>query len=77
VGYQELIIIFLIILLLFGGRKIPEIARGLGKGMREFRKARDGIRDAIDKETNDDKSKEAEAGDAEDEEGQEEQDRRD
>ncbi len=76
-GYQELIIIFLIILLLFGGRKIPEIARGLGKGMREFRKARDGIRDAIDKETNDDKSKEAEAGDAEDEEGQEEQDRRD
>ncbi|MCF7854317.1 MAG: twin-arginine translocase TatA/TatE family subunit [Candidatus Pacebacteria bacterium] len=52
-GYQELIIIFLIILLIFGGRKIPEIARGIGKGMREFRKARDGIRDAIDEEARD------------------------
>ena len=50
-GYQELIIIFLIVLLLFGGRKIPEIAKGLGKGIREFRKARDDIRDAIDRET--------------------------
>jgi len=49
-GYQELIIIFLIVLLLFGGKKIPEIARGLGKGLREFRKARDGIRDAIEEQ---------------------------
>lgn len=39
---QELFIVFLIILLLFGGRKIPEIARGLGKGMREFK---DGLND--------------------------------
>ena len=50
VGYQEMIIIFLIVLLLFGGRKIPEIARGLGKGIHEFRKARDDIRDAIEHE---------------------------
>lgn len=42
VGPQELLIILLIVLLLFGGRKIPEIARGLGRGVREFRKARDG-----------------------------------
>ncbi len=49
-GYQELIVIFLIVLLLFGGRKIPEIARGIGKGMREFRKARDDIHDAIREE---------------------------
>jgi len=48
IGYQELIVIFLIVLLLFGGRKIPEIARGMGKGIREFKKARDDIRDAID-----------------------------
>lgn len=47
-GPQELIIIFLIVLLLFGGKKIPEIARGLGKGMKEFRKARDEIRDNIE-----------------------------
>lgn len=35
---SEIIIIFLVILLLFGADKIPEIARGIGKGMREFRK---------------------------------------
>ena len=50
IGYQELIIIFLIVLLLFGGSKIPELARGLGKGIREFKKAKDDIRDAIEKE---------------------------
>ncbi len=49
-GYQELIIIFLIVLLLFGGSKIPELAKGIGKGIREFNKAKDGIRDAIEKE---------------------------
>ena len=43
IGPQELFIILLIVLLLFGGRKIPEIARGIGRGMREFRKARDEI----------------------------------
>ncbi len=50
IGYQELIIIFLIVLLLFGGSKIPELARGLGKGIREFKKAKDDVRDAIEKE---------------------------
>jgi len=46
-GYSELIIIFLIVLLLFGGRKIPEIARGLGQGIREFRSVRrDSVADA-------------------------------
>ena len=49
-GYQELIIIFLIVLLLFGGSKIPDLARGLGKGFREFKKAKDNIRDEIEKE---------------------------
>jgi len=50
IGYQELIIVFLIVLLLFGGSKIPDLARGLGKGIREFKKAKDDIRDAIEKE---------------------------
>ncbi|MFA6294349.1 MAG: twin-arginine translocase TatA/TatE family subunit [Victivallales bacterium] len=50
IGYQELIIIFLIVLLLFGGSKIPELAKGLGKGIREFKRAKDDIRDAIEKE---------------------------
>lgn len=48
IGYQELLIIFLIVLLLFGGRKIPEIARGLGKGIREFKKAKNNVKDSLD-----------------------------
>ena len=38
-GGQEWILIILAILLLFGGRKIPELMRGLGKGMKEFKDA--------------------------------------
>ena len=38
-GPTELVIILLIVVLLFGGRKIPEIARGLGKGIRDFKNA--------------------------------------
>jgi len=44
---QEIIIISLVVLLLFGSKKIPEMARGLGKGMREFRKAADDIKREI------------------------------
>lgn len=40
----EWIWIVVIALLLFGGRKIPELARGLGKGIREFNDAKDGIK---------------------------------
>lgn len=40
VGMQEMIVIFLIVLLLFGAKKIPELARGIGKGMGEFKKAK-------------------------------------
>jgi len=42
-GMQEWVIIFLAILLLFGGRKIPELMRGLGKGIREFNNARHNV----------------------------------
>ncbi len=41
IGTPEMILIALAILLLFGGKKIPELAKGLGKGMREFKKAVD------------------------------------
>jgi sec-independent protein translocase protein TatA len=41
-GGQEVIIIALILLLLFGGRKIPELMKGLGKGIREFKDASKG-----------------------------------
>ncbi len=39
-GGTELIVILFVVLLLFGGRKIPELMRGLGKGIREFNSAR-------------------------------------
>ena len=38
-GMPELLIILLVVLLLFGGRKIPDLARGLGEGVRNFRTA--------------------------------------
>ncbi len=41
-GGFELLIIVAIVLLLFGGKKIPELMRGLGKGMSEFKKASNG-----------------------------------
>ena len=39
IGTQELIIILAIVLLLFGGKKLPEIARSMGEAVKEFRKA--------------------------------------
>ncbi len=39
VGIQELVIVFLIVFFLFGARKLPEIARGLGRGIRDFKSA--------------------------------------
>lgn len=42
-GGTELIMILLVVVVLFGGKKIPELAKGLGKGMREFKEAKDGI----------------------------------
>lgn len=42
IGGYEWILIILVVVLLFGGRKIPELMKGLGEGMREFKKAKDG-----------------------------------
>jgi sec-independent protein translocase protein TatA len=54
IGTQEILIIALIILLLFGGRKIPELMRGLGKGIKSFK---DGMKEVDDevKDLNDQK----------------------
>ena len=47
-GGSEWIIIVLAVLILFGGRKIPEFMRGLGKGMREFKDAKDNIKSELE-----------------------------
>jgi sec-independent protein translocase protein TatA len=47
-GGSEWIFIGLIVLVLFGGRKIPELMRGLGRGMREFKDAKDNIKSEIE-----------------------------
>ncbi|ABL64633.1 MAG: twin-arginine translocase TatA/TatE family subunit [Chlorobiaceae bacterium] len=48
-GGQELVLILLIILLLFGAKKLPELARGLGRGMKEFKKAQTEIEEEFNK----------------------------
>ncbi|QBQ40556.1 Sec-independent protein translocase subunit TatA/TatB [Sphingobacterium psychroaquaticum] len=52
IGTQEMIFIVIIILLLFGGKKLPELARGLGKGIREFKDASEGIKREISDQIN-------------------------
>ena len=48
-GTGEIILILLIVLIFFGAKKIPELAQGLGKGLREFRKATRDIQDEVEK----------------------------
>ncbi len=47
-GGSEWILIILVVLLLFGGRKIPELMRGLGRGIREFNDAKNNVKDEIE-----------------------------
>ena len=49
IGPVEIMLIFLVILLLFGAKKLPELARGLGKGIREFKNATKQVEDEFDK----------------------------
>ncbi len=57
-GGSELFLILLIILVFFGAKKLPELARGLGQGIKEFRKAARDVQDEVEKEAKqiDDKS---------------------
>ncbi len=56
IGWQEILLIILVILLLFGAKKIPELAKSIGKGIREFRKAmREGLSE--EEEEKEEKSK--------------------
>lgn len=53
-GGQELIVVLLIVLLLFGAKKLPELARGMGKSLGEFKKAKHEFDDEITRVGNDD-----------------------
>lgn len=57
VGTPEILVILLIILVFFGAKKIPELAQGLGKGIREFRKAAKDIQEDITSEKQIDEKK--------------------
>ena len=46
-GGSEWILIFIVVLLLFGGKKIPELMKGLGAGLREFNNAKNDVKDKI------------------------------
>lgn len=52
-GTMEILLILLIVLLLFGAKKLPELARGLGKSLTEFRKAKDEFDREIQKSAHD------------------------
>jgi len=52
---SHIFIIALVVLLLFGGKKIPELMRGLGRGIREFKDAKDNVQREIEGHINDDR----------------------
>lgn len=49
-GMPEIIIIAIVVLILFGGKKLPELMHGVGKGIRDFKKGMNGIEDEIKKD---------------------------
>lgn len=53
-GGMEWVVIILVVFLLFGAKKIPELARGVGQGINEFRKAANDVRKEIENSTNPD-----------------------
>jgi sec-independent protein translocase protein TatA len=52
----HILLIALVVLLLFGGKKIPELMRGLGRGIREFKDAKDNVKREIEDHINDDRT---------------------
>jgi TatA/E family protein of Tat protein translocase len=58
-GWQEIIVIFIIALIIFGPRKLPEIGKSLGKGLAEFKRASNELKQTWEEEIRLDKEKEA------------------
>ena len=61
IGTTEIIIILILVLLLFGGRKIPELMKGLGKGVKSFKDGMNGVDDDLNA-LNEKKEQEKKAG---------------
>jgi len=59
IGMPEMIMIFIVILLLFGAKKLPELARGIGKSMGEFKKAREDFEKEITRAETDTQTKDS------------------
>jgi sec-independent protein translocase protein TatA len=57
-GFQEILVIALIVLLLFGGKKIPELMRGLGKGVKSFKEGMNEVTDLKEEVEKDEKKHE-------------------
>ena len=53
IGTSEILLVLGVVILFFGAKRIPELARGLGKGIREFKDATNDVKKEIDKEVND------------------------
>ncbi|MCX6337293.1 MAG: twin-arginine translocase TatA/TatE family subunit [Bacteroidetes bacterium] len=47
-GFQEILLIAVVVLVLFGGRKIPEFMKGIGKGIREFNDAKENVKKELE-----------------------------
>jgi sec-independent protein translocase protein TatA len=55
IGFEKIFLLLLIVLLLFGAKRLPEFGRSLGKGIREFKGSLSGVRDAISEPTQQDR----------------------
>jgi sec-independent protein translocase protein TatA len=64
IGMPELIMIFIVILVLFGAKKIPELARGIGKATGEYKKAREEFENEVNRSIHEASTKEASVKDA-------------
>jgi sec-independent protein translocase protein TatA len=56
IGWQEILLILVIVLLLFGARRLPEVGQALGKGIKEFKKAVQGLQDDVNLDGKEEKS---------------------
>ena len=56
-GTGELVLIGMVVLLMFGGKKLPELMKGLGKGMKEFKEAQKDVQEQISKSMDDETTK--------------------